>query len=221
MTRSQRAAAAAGLTIAWGGTALLVNPARPLFGTAETLFKLMLYEAALWFLLASVGAIIWFWEKLPLTSIGLQPFRWQTLFWAAALVIFTVFLVVPFRTWVLRAVGLPPLEPGIAKAVSLPLSFRLVAVITAGIVEDALFLRYTIERSAWLTGSYVLAGTFSVVATTVLHMFSWGIAGLGFFIPAVVGAAFFIWRRDLLANIIAHISCDGLGLVVIPLFSRH
>ena len=49
---------------------------------------------------------------------------------------------------------------------------------------------------------------------------SWGIAGAGFLVPCAVGAAFFVWRRDLLANVIAHVTCDGLGLVVIPLLAR-
>lgn len=42
---------------------------------------------------------------------------------------------------------------------------------------------------------------------------------LAYFVAVGLGVAFFVWRRDLLANIVAHVTGDGMGLVIAPILS--
>ena len=49
----------------------------------------------------------------------------------------------------------------------------------------------------------------------------WGAgAALAFLVGGVPTMAFFVWRRDLLAMMVAHLTIDAWGLVLAPLFSE-
>ena len=43
---------------------------------------------------------------------------------------------------------------------------------------------------------------------------------LGGLVSGAVAMALFIWRKDLLAMMVFHMSADALGLIVAPLFSE-
>lgn len=48
-----------------------------------------------------------------------------------------------------------------------------------------------------------------------LHLPHWGIGpALAYLVAVGIALAFFCWRRDLLANIVAHVTVDGLGLLL-------
>lgn len=84
--------------------------------------------------------------------------------------------------------------------------FRVVAVVTAGIFEDALFLGYAFNRLTRLTGSYWLAGIVTVAVVSLLHLPHWGVGPvLTYFVAIGAATGFFVWRQDLLANIVAHV----------------
>ena len=52
----------------------------------------------------------------------------------------------------------------------------------------------------------------------VLHLPSWGAAHLMFVsVAAALFTLAFLWRRDLWANIIAHIVADSVPLLILPL----
>jgi membrane protease YdiL (CAAX protease family) len=107
------------------------------------------------------------------------------------------------------------------KALVLPIWFRVVAVVTAGIAEETLFRGYALTRLARLTGNLWLAAGLSALVFAALHFPVWGAGpSLAFFVGGLATTAFFIWRRDLLAMIIAHIAIDAWGLVVTPLYSQ-
>ena len=88
---------------------------------------------------------------------------------------------------------------------------------TAGIVEDTLFLGYAFTRLTRITGSQWLAGMVASAVLSLLHLPNWGVGPvLTYFVAVGLAMSFFAWRRDLLANIVAHTIVDGMGLVVIP-----
>ena len=105
------------------------------------------------------------------------------------------------------------------KVLGLPLWLRVVAVITAGTVEETLFRGYTVTRLSKLTGSMWLAAALSVTAFAALHIPVWGIGpSFSFLLGGAATTAFFIWRRDLLAMVLAHIAIDAWALAVTPHF---
>ena len=104
-----------------------------------------------------------------------------------------------------------------ATALAAPAGLRIIAVITAGVVEDILFIGYAFTRLARLTGSAWLAAAVAAAAAALLHFPHWGVGPvLAFFVTEAIAVGFFVWRRDLLANIVAHVTVDGMALVVMP-----
>jgi membrane protease YdiL (CAAX protease family) len=215
-----RVAPVVGLLVAWGGTALLVSPFARFPGDPSSVVTKCLGQAALWLLFAAVIGIVVLWEKQPLASLWLRPFRWQSLAWAGLLVLASILILFPATEWVRKAVGLPGYGAGMEKALALPVWFRVVAVVTAGVVEETLFRGYAVTRLARLTGSLWLAAVLSASVFAALHFPLWGGGPvLHFLIGGVAATAFFIWRRDLLAMIIAHVATDAWGIVITPFYS--
>jgi membrane protease YdiL (CAAX protease family) len=78
--------------------------------------------------------------------------------------------------------------------------------VTGGAIEETLYRGYAIERLATITGRRWLGGAISAVAFGLAHVPGWGI---GFALAAdlpfgIVMTLFYLWRRDLVANILAH-----------------
>jgi len=171
----------------------------------------------MWALLLAIVAIVELWEKQPLASIGLRPLRWSSLAWGLALAAVTIYVVMPALIWALHAAGIPGFEAGMAKLLVLPVWFRILAVVTAGIVEDTLFIGYAFTRLTRITGSRWLAGIVAATVFSLLHLPNWGVGPvLTYFVAVGLAMSFFAWRRDLIANIVAHTIVDGMGLVVVP-----
>jgi membrane protease YdiL (CAAX protease family) len=213
--------ALAGLAIALGGIALLVSPAHRLLGPAERLRTRVLDQLALWSLLGGVLAVTFLWEERGFASLGLRPFHAGSLAWGIALALFLGRVAYPATLWLLRALRLPAFESGFATVLAWPLWLRVFAVVTAGVVEEALFRGYAIERLALFTGDVFSAALLTLAAFALVHWPLWG-AGpvISFFFTGGVLTAFFVWRADLLANIVAHVSGDAWGLIVGPWFAR-
>ena len=214
-------AALVGLTVAWGGPLVLLSPADRLLGAPDRMTTKVLEQIVLWGFVAVIFAIVILWEKQPLASLSLRPFRWSSLAWGLLLAAVTMYVVMPSLTWALRVAGIPGFEAGMAKILILPLWIRVIAAVTAGIVEDTLFFGYAFNRLTLLTGSYWLSGVITVLVVSLLHFPHWGVGPvLAYFVAVGVGTGFFVWRRDLLANIVAHVTVDTMGLVIVPLLSQ-
>jgi hypothetical protein len=141
-----------GLTLAWNGTRLLLSPAAVrAFGNPANLWMAFVGQALLWLIAAAVLAIVIFWEKKPIASLWLQPFRWQSIAWGLALVALHYAVIFPFTEWVRHATGLPGFEQGMDRVMRFPVSYRITAFLTAGVVEELLFRGYTITRLTMLT----------------------------------------------------------------------
>jgi CAAX protease family protein len=213
-------AAIAGLAVAWVGTGLLVSPWSRVLGEPGRVATALVEQAALWLLFAAVLAIVLLWERQPLASLWLQPFRWQSVGWGLLLVA-AFAIILPVREWVRRAADLPGYAAGMEQVLALPLWVRVLAVIQAGIVEETLFTGYAVTRLTLLTGRVWLAAALSLIVFCALHVPVWGAgAALAFFVSGVLSMAFFVWRRDLLAMIVAHVTIDTWGIVLTPLFSE-
>jgi len=179
-----------------------------------------LEQAALWLLFAAVVGIVVFWEKQPLASLWVRPLQWQSVAWGGLLVLAMVLFLYPATEWIRKSSGLAGYAAGMERILPLPIWFRAFAVVTAGVVEETLFRGYAVTRLARLTGSLWLAAVLSAAVFAALHFSFWGPGpSLAFWIGTMATTGFFIWRRDLLAMIIAHAAMDAWALVVTPLFS--
>jgi membrane protease YdiL (CAAX protease family) len=102
-------------------------------------------------------------------------------------------------------------------ALAYPVWLRVVAVLTAGVVEETLFRGFTVTRLLRLGSGMPAAIGVSSAVFAALHLPLWGLGpSLAFFIGGLATTAFFVWRRDLLAMILAHIAIDMWALVVAP-----
>jgi uncharacterized protein len=183
--QSQTAAALTGLAIAWGGTALLLSPAARLLGDPARLQTALIVQSLLWILAAAVVAIVLFWEKQPLASLWLKPFRWESVGWALVLVVVHYAVFFPLGEWVRHATGLSGFSTGMEQVMRFPFAFRLFAVIGAGVVEELLFRGFTVTRLIALTGRVWLAAALAVVDFSLLHVPGWG---WGFALVGLIGA---------------------------------
>ncbi len=171
-------------------------------------------EVLWWALVAVVLAFILFVERLPLSSIGFKRPTWGTL-WAipagAALAIgipLIYFVVFPLLHLHMNTVEM-------AKLGATPFWYRLLLVTRAAVCEEILFRGYPIPRIEELTGRTWIAALVSWVAFTAAHLGSWGwaqliVAGYG----GAVLTALYLWRRDLVCNILAHFIGDGVGFLL-------
>lgn len=214
MNRIKLAPSILGLSVALGVPILLAGPAGKALGDPNRLLTKLLGQFLLWVLVALILAFVVFWEKQPLRSIGLRAFGWRSVIWGLALA-GAFILLTPVFTEVLNRMGIPPsFERGFAKLAALPRWFLVFAAVTAGVAEETLYRGYAVERLASLTGSYWWGGLISIAVFTLAHLPVWGWGPIPIFlISSVIGTLFYVWRRDLLACMIAHAVTDIVGLL--------
>ena len=198
-----------GLFIAVFGMILIRQAFRlisPDLTTGMVAFREALYLASAAGLLLLVKCA----EKLPFTSIGLGTSKWwKSVAWGLV----TAVLCGGLALVLVRLTGY-----GKGTAASafdrLPLWLITVIVFRAGIVEELFYRGYAIERLQALGLSRPLAAAIPLVVFAVAH-FTGGWANI--LIALVLGGvltAFYLWRRDLVANMLAHILVDFVANVL-------
>lgn len=153
-------------------------------------------------------------ERLPLSSIGLsfeRPGRSLARGMALLVVIFAVLLAI------LAAYGALGIKYGEGAKIAPSLWVALLTVFRAGVSEEVFYRGFALERLQALTGSKWLTATVVILFFAGFH-YRQGLAGV--FIALVTGAiltGFYLWKRDLLAAIIAHFLVDFIPNVALPL----
>jgi len=101
----------------------------------------------------------------------------------------------------------------------LPVWLVTLIVFRAGVVEELFYRGYAIERLEALGLNRYLAAAIPLLIFSVGH---WTGGWANIVIALALGAilsGFYLWRRDLVANMIAHFLVDFLSNVVPRLFS--
>ena len=144
-------------------------------------------------------------EQLPLESIGLRRPDWSTLIAGVLLWIGLRFLPLITQPLV-NAFGTEGFDAGLNDIALMPTWFRVIGGLTGGVVEETLYRGYAVERLAALTGRLWIGGAISAAVFALAHIPTWGVGfALGADLPfGIVMTIFYIWKRDLLANILAH-----------------
>ena len=171
-----------------------------------------------WLNLAAVIGIVLFAEKLPVTSIGLKRPRW----WTVPLGLLAGAIILAFSGITVSLLKASPSKHLAEFLTSLPFVVRVVIVITAGVFEETLFRGYALERLATAFDSKWIAGGITVALFTLAHLPAVGFEHLlPIFIVSTFITLLYLWRRDLVVNVIAHTTIDGIGLLLVPFLSHH
>jgi membrane protease YdiL (CAAX protease family) len=203
-----------GLGLTFVGLPLLLFTYRQLVPRPAAAGPVILREIAIF---AMVGLLLWIVtsrEKLPLSSIGLKWDRpGRSLAWGIAL---TLMCAVGIAV-LLTAFHLFRVRQGPGGLIGMSLWTATLTIVRAGIAEEVMYRGFAIERIEALTGSRWIAALVPLVAFAVFH-YRQGWTGIA--IAFVVGAiltAFYLWKRDLVANIVAHFLVDIVPNVLFPL----
>ncbi len=210
-------ATGAGLFVALVVPFLTYGVAEILYGGAQLSASIAVGLVVHWIHFAVLIAIVLLAEHQPLASIGLKALRWGTvpagLLAGVAITLLSNALV--------RALGLSVDTQVVSYLQSLPFVTRLLLVVTAGVFEETLFRGYAIERLTAISGSQWLAGLVTVTLFTLAHAPAFGFAHLPpICIVSVFITLLYLWRRDLVLNMIAHATIDGIGLLLAPILQQ-
>ena len=182
------------------------------FGPTGSVEGTLAREGFFWILTALVVLVLVIGERLPPSAIGLKRPRWSTLLWGVAGFV-AIYLCEPLGAFLLNSVGGKVPQQTIAGFTALPIWLLFLIVLRAGVCEEILFRGYGIERLTALTGSRIIGAVAPGLIFMVGHMQAFGPRYLLFILPTtVVLTALYLWRRDLIANMIAHFLTDAVGL---------
>jgi uncharacterized protein len=164
-----------------------------------------------WVLATALVLIVLFWEKRPLTSIGLRmPRPGDVLPAFGALVAF--YLI----SFIGNSLGSVPNPKAFPIFYALPWVIRL-WMLSVVVCEEIMFRGYFIERVEHLTGGAWIAAALSCILFGLNHASGWGFGYI--FVVAAVGASYatlYVWRRNLPACMIVHFVTD-MPLLWLPL----
>src|SRR5213075_1739182 len=194
---------------------LLVRQAVSYFWPTLTFTAAIWKETLLWVSAITLLFIIRRGERLPLTSIGLGTSRWwKSILWGLVIAVASA-----AAGGVLAALTRYGHGPGSAAFEKLPLWLITLIVLRAGVVEELFYRGYAIERlqavglkPAWAAG----------IPLVIFALGHWTGGAANILIALVLGAilsAFYLWRRDLVANMIGHGTVDFIANVLPNLFS--
>jgi membrane protease YdiL (CAAX protease family) len=148
--------------------------------------------------------LVRFGERRPLSSIGIGTSRWwKALMWGLAT--FAVCMVVAIVLAQLTHYNGGAAGKAFEK---LPTWLMALTVLRAGIVEEICYRGYAITRPQELTGSKAVA---FAVPLAIFGLGHWTGGWANILIAVALGgilAGFFLWRRDLVANMTGHFLVD-------------
>jgi membrane protease YdiL (CAAX protease family) len=194
---------------------LLVRQSVSYFWPTLTFTAAIWKETLLWVSAITLLFIIRRGERLPFTSIGLGTSRWwKSLLWGLGIAVASA-----AAGGVLAALTGYGHGPGSAAFEKLPLWLITLIVFRAGVVEELFYRGYAIERlqaiglkPAWAAG----------IPLVIFALGHWTGGAANILIALALGAIlsiFYLWRRDLVANMIGHGTVDFIANVLPNLFS--
>jgi len=186
------------------------------FFVPETTFaSALLKESLIWVSALALIFIIRRGEHLPMRSIGLGTARWwKSILWGFIIAIVSAVIIGALAYLTGYGHG-----PGSAAFEKLPLWLITAIVLRAGVVEELFYRGYAIERLRMIG-----LGRFWSVAIPLaifsLGHWSGGAANILIaFAAGLILTGFYLWRRDLVANMIGHSLVDFVANVLPKLFS--
>jgi membrane protease YdiL (CAAX protease family) len=170
----------------------------------------ILKETLIWASAAALLVIIRRGERLPFRSIGLGTCRWwKSIAWGFVIAIVSAAVIGSLAYLTGYGHG-----PGSAAFEKLPLWLITLIVIRAGVVEELFYRGYAIERLRMIGLGRLWSVTIPLVIFSIGH-WSGGAANILIaFAAGLILTGFYLWRRDLAANMIGHGLVDFVANVV-------
>jgi membrane protease YdiL (CAAX protease family) len=194
---------------------LLVRQVASYFWPTPTFTAAIWKETLIWATAAALLVLVRRGERLPLTSIGLGTSRWwKSILWGLVIAVICGFVGV-----VLVALTSYGHGPGSDAFEKLPLWLLSLIVIRAGVVEELFYRGYAIERLQSLGLGRFWSAAIPLVIFGVGHWTGgWANIVIALALGAVL-AGFYLWHRDLAANMTGHFLVDFVANVLPKLFS--
>jgi uncharacterized protein len=185
------------------------------FSPTLTLAAAIWKELLAWLCAIAVIILIQKGERLPLSSVGIGTSKWwKSILWSLALGA-VCFLVAGAIVALTHFNG----GPSGAAFQKLPLWLITCIVIRAGVVEELFYRGYALERLTAIGLHRFWAIAIALIIFSLAH-WTGGVANIALaFVLGAILTAFYLWRRDLVANMIAHFLVDFVANVVPRLFS--
>ncbi len=166
-------------------------------------------ESLIWLCAIVLLVIIRRGERLPLRSVGIgtSPW-WKSILWG--LVMTVISGVVGFGLAHATHYGQAN-NPTAAAFAKFPVWLVILIIFRAGVVEELFYRGYAIERLESLGLNRVWA---VVIPLAIFGVGHWTGGWANILIALVLGvilSVFYLWRRDLVANMIAHFLVDFIG----------
>ena len=182
----------------------------------ETTFaSAVLKEALIWISALALILIIRRGEHLSLRSIGLGTARWwKSILWGLIIAIVSAVIVGALAHLTQYGHG-----PGSAAFEKLPLWLITAIVFRAGVVEELFYRGYAIERLQMIGLSRFWSIAIPLAIFSLGH-WSGGAANILIaFAAGLILTGFYLWRRDLVSNMIGHGLVDFVANVLPKLFA--
>jgi membrane protease YdiL (CAAX protease family) len=186
------------------------------FFVPETKFaSAILKEALIWLNAIALIVIMRRGEHLHIRSIGLGTARW----WKSILWGFIIAIVSAVALGALAYLTGYGHGPGSAAFEKLPLWLITAIVFRAGVVEELFYRGYAIERLRMIGLGRFWSVAIPLVIFSLGH-WSGGAANILIaFAAGLILTGFYLWRRDLAANMVGHGLIDFVANVLPKLFS--
>ena len=186
------------------------------FFVPETTFaSAILKEALIWVSAVTLIMIVRRGEHLSLRSIGIGTVRWwKSVLWGFVIMIVSIVVVGALAHLTHYGHG-----PGSAAFEKLPLWLITAIVFRAGVVEELFYRGYAIERLQFIGLSRFWSIAIPLVIFSLGHWSGGAANVLIAFAAGLILTGFYLWRRDLVANMIGHGLVDFVGNVLPALFS--
>jgi membrane protease YdiL (CAAX protease family) len=175
----------------------------------------ILKETLIWASAVALLVVVRRGEHLSFRSIGLGTARWwKSILWGLAIAVVSAAAVGGLAYLTGYGHG-----PGSAAFEKLPLWLITLIVFRAGVVEELFYRGYAIERLQMIGLGRFWSVTIPLVIFSLGH-WSGGLANVLIALAAgIILTGFYLWRRDLVANMIGHGSVDFVANVLPRLFS--
>lgn len=166
-----------------------------------------------WLIFATIVAWVVLIEHRNLASIGVRPIRW----WIVPLGVVAGTVILGISGVLIGVLHLSSGSRLASYLLSLPLPTRVMLVITAGVWEETAYRGYALERLASILGSKWLAGGITVLCFVFAHIPAVGLNHiLPVLIVSILVTLLYLWRRDLVLNMVAHATIDAISILVVP-----
>jgi membrane protease YdiL (CAAX protease family) len=194
---------------------LLIRQTVSYFAPTPTFAATIWKESLIWASAAALLVLIRRGEGQPLTSIGLGTSRWwKSILWGLVITVLcgVVGMMLAHLTQYGHGTGAAAFE-------KLPLWLVTLIVLRAGVVEELFYRGYAIERlQAIGLGRFWSAS----IPLSIFGLGHWTGGWANIVIALALGvilALFYLWRRDLVANMIGHGLVDFIANVLPRIFS--